>query len=269
MDTFEDYYAVLGVSHEVNADDIKSAYIDKCFILHPDRLMGAPESARRTAEEELKKVNRAYEILKDQRKRVDYDKQWMSQNSSPKPIIKPTNIQLKDMIPGEERSVSFTISNAGGPYSNIWIDNPDTWVRVVEWNSISPTDELPLKVTIQVEAPYKGKVFSEVIRVKLDDEETCLTLNLQTKVEQSKSKKKGGGIFDKFKKPGLVPSFTLIDHRWHEMQYEYLPDWIKNRRHKLDSGEELVGKTFRYKRNKYTGKYQIRLRYRRKTGFFK
>ena len=55
----EDFYQILGVDPEADADEIKKVYDDKVWILHPDRMHGAPASAQRQAEEDLKKVNAA------------------------------------------------------------------------------------------------------------------------------------------------------------------------------------------------------------------
>ena len=68
----EDYYKVLGIDPDASQEEIKEAYRDKAFIFHSDRLAGAPESARHCAEEELKKVNLAYSVLRDPKKRQRY-----------------------------------------------------------------------------------------------------------------------------------------------------------------------------------------------------
>ena len=69
---WEDYYKILGVDPDASQEEIKEAYRDKAFIFHSDRLAGAPESARRCAKEELKKVNLAYSVLRDPKKRQRY-----------------------------------------------------------------------------------------------------------------------------------------------------------------------------------------------------
>lgn len=181
MDNFTDYYAILGVTNKATAEEIKRAYRDKCFILHPDRFQTVPETARKRAEEELKLVNKAYEILKDARKRKDYDTQWETLKNKPKPVVEPKNIQFRDVKPGEIRTASFIVRNAGGPYRTISIPNPGTWVTLAEWHSVSTSDELPLKVSIQAEAPHKGKKLSEIITVKLDDEKAQVAVSLNTK----------------------------------------------------------------------------------------
>lgn len=64
----EDYYSVLGVSKDANADDIKKAFRKMAMKYHPDRNPGDKE-----AEEKFKKVAEAYEVLSDQEKRSMYD----------------------------------------------------------------------------------------------------------------------------------------------------------------------------------------------------
>ena len=62
-----DYYAELGVSRDVTAEDIKRAYRRAARKLHPDVNPG-PE-----AEEQFKKVSQAYDVLADPDKRRSYD----------------------------------------------------------------------------------------------------------------------------------------------------------------------------------------------------
>jgi curved DNA-binding protein CbpA len=83
MPGWEDYYKILDVSPEANDEEIKEAYRDKCFILHPDRMVGVPKSAQLRAQEELKKVIRAYDVLKDPVKRQWYHQEWLKRHEKP------------------------------------------------------------------------------------------------------------------------------------------------------------------------------------------
>jgi molecular chaperone DnaJ len=64
-----DYYEVLGVDKNTNADDIKKAYRKLAMQYHPDRNPGD-----KAAEEKFKELGEAYEVLSDEQKRAAYDR---------------------------------------------------------------------------------------------------------------------------------------------------------------------------------------------------
>ncbi len=63
-----DYYEVLGVGRDASDNDLKKAYRRLAMKYHPDRNPGDAE-----AEATFKEVRRAYEVLKDPKKRATYD----------------------------------------------------------------------------------------------------------------------------------------------------------------------------------------------------
>ncbi len=64
-----DYYRVLGVSRDITDDDIKKAYRKLVFQHHPDR---NPNNSK--AEEKIREINSAYEVLGDPESRRTYDR---------------------------------------------------------------------------------------------------------------------------------------------------------------------------------------------------
>ena len=66
MDTFENYYSILGIPIDADTDTLKRAYRQLARRYHPD--LAGPEGAL-----EMKRINRAYAVLSDPEKRLNYD----------------------------------------------------------------------------------------------------------------------------------------------------------------------------------------------------
>jgi len=66
MDTPENYYAILGVPMDAGSETLKRAYRQLARRYHPD--LAGPEGAL-----QMKRINRAYDILSDPEKRLQYD----------------------------------------------------------------------------------------------------------------------------------------------------------------------------------------------------
>jgi DnaJ-class molecular chaperone len=64
----KDFYAVLGVGRDADAETIKKAYRKLALKYHPDRNQG-----NKKAEETFKRINQAYEVLSDEKKKRLYD----------------------------------------------------------------------------------------------------------------------------------------------------------------------------------------------------
>lgn len=69
MENFRNYYAILEVSREATASDIKQAYRKLARQYHPDLNPGD-----QAAEEQFKLVSEAYTVLSDDEKRAQYEK---------------------------------------------------------------------------------------------------------------------------------------------------------------------------------------------------
>jgi len=65
---YKDYYQILGVARTASEQEIKTAYRKMARKYHPDANKNDP-----TAEDRIKEINEAYEVLKDQDKRQKYD----------------------------------------------------------------------------------------------------------------------------------------------------------------------------------------------------
>lgn len=84
MPAKRDYYEVLGISPTANPREIRRAYRRKAFENHPDR------NKSPGAEDRLKEINEAYEVLSDASKRAQYDLDRRRGPSRPPPRSGPT-----------------------------------------------------------------------------------------------------------------------------------------------------------------------------------
>jgi len=82
---YKDYYKTLGVSKTASASDIKRAYRKLAREHHPDR-----HSGDKKAEDRIKEINEAYEVLGDPEKRRKYDQlgsryqEWQRMGGDPR-----------------------------------------------------------------------------------------------------------------------------------------------------------------------------------------
>jgi len=65
---FKDYYKILDIPKTASTDEVKKAYRKLAIKYHPDK-----NKDDKVAEEKFKEVNEANEILKDEKKRKEYD----------------------------------------------------------------------------------------------------------------------------------------------------------------------------------------------------
>jgi molecular chaperone DnaJ len=85
-----DYYRILGVSREASDEEIKKAYRKLVFEHHPDRNPG-----KANAEERIREINVAYEVVGDAEKRRTYDR--LSWGNEPRTEAVDPGIILQDL----------------------------------------------------------------------------------------------------------------------------------------------------------------------------
>lgn len=187
MAEWKDYYDILWLGPNATEETIKEAYRKRSRGTHPDRAQDTP-TAKQHAEEAFKAVKEAYDVLIDPDKRRKYDAEWQEKHdqtvahpgSPPKPEVDPPSICFTNVNAGDVQTDSFVVRNTGGPCSNIWISNPDSWLRVTAIDSLTDSDELPLAVDIEAVGSDWGKSYTEVITVKLDEEHVEVRVDLDT-----------------------------------------------------------------------------------------
>ena len=66
-----DYYEILGVKKDASAEQIKKSFRELAKKTHPDK-------TKENSEEEMIKINKAYEILSDEKSKEKYDRYFKS-----------------------------------------------------------------------------------------------------------------------------------------------------------------------------------------------
>lgn len=69
----KDYYKILGINREANADEIKSAYRNMAKKWHPDVFATDSEQKRNEAKDKFTEIQHAYSVLSDPQKKAAYD----------------------------------------------------------------------------------------------------------------------------------------------------------------------------------------------------
>lgn len=72
----KNYYELLEVSEKASPEVIKKAYITLVKKYHPDL---QPDGEKKSAEEKIKEINEAYEVLSDKAKKESYDRKLQMQ----------------------------------------------------------------------------------------------------------------------------------------------------------------------------------------------
>jgi molecular chaperone DnaJ len=78
-----DYYEVLGVDRQADAETIKKAFRKKAGEFHPDRHPGLEGAAHKAMEDSFKEVGEAYAVLGDAEKRARYDRFGHQEGGNP------------------------------------------------------------------------------------------------------------------------------------------------------------------------------------------
>jgi curved DNA-binding protein CbpA len=96
--TARSHYEVLGVAPEAAADDVRRAYLARAREAHPDRHIDASGAQRADAERRMQKVNEAWRVLGNPRRRRRYD---LERDPSPMFASRRDGTMASDYLPDE------------------------------------------------------------------------------------------------------------------------------------------------------------------------
>ncbi|MBR6356299.1 MAG: DnaJ domain-containing protein [Alphaproteobacteria bacterium] len=95
---YPEYYDILGVKTDASPDEIKQSYIRLVKKYHPDTHQGDKKS-----EDKLKRINEAYDVLKDLAKRAEYDYFGQSEQQESQPAAPEANYPQPYTAPAESQ----------------------------------------------------------------------------------------------------------------------------------------------------------------------
>jgi hypothetical protein len=86
----KNYYQILEVEPDASGEKIKEQYLFLVQAWHPDKFSQAAQKAK--AEEKIKQINVAYDVLKSPAKRAEYDQQLQLSKKAKTPQPPPTQV---------------------------------------------------------------------------------------------------------------------------------------------------------------------------------
>ena len=148
------HYQVLGVHSKADAASIRAAYLKLIKRHHPDR---GPSGASHV---QITEINLAYSVLRDSRKRADYDEQLLREwlRSQPPPIRR--HPPARPSLPRQRRN-SFALRTAilvvavllVAIPSDLFIDKPAAWSDAETHANVLPPEHAKAPDPAPVTAP--------------------------------------------------------------------------------------------------------------------
>ena len=180
----KDYYEILGIPPNASFEQIRQIYRKLALLYHPDTTPLDPAYAQ----EKIKALIEAYEILADPRKRAAYDLRRGSipglgaRQTPPRPQASPTKLDFGPLRRGETLTRRFTVTNLGGPVRkiNFICSEEKSWFRVTKVTPFSAVTSylLVIEVTVETRTLCSGQRYAGWIAVDFDGVATRVSLEL-------------------------------------------------------------------------------------------
>lgn len=127
----KDYYEILGVEEDASQEEIRERWLELSKLYHPD-VLKSPE-----ADERIKEINEAYQVLKDYATRLEYDLQRALQKS----LLKKYTEREKKKFPWSKVFLPTSISVGAA------------WIVFLIFFKSSPIPDQAVKLPIRESVP--------------------------------------------------------------------------------------------------------------------
>jgi hypothetical protein len=177
-------------------------------------------------------------------------------------------MDTRDLIPGKSYPTQLTDAIKGSRVVVlVFSSNSDTSDAVQAELGIARNDKIPI-VPVRIENLFPHGLalfiytsqwldaFPPPIETHLSKLVSTIGKHLDANPLDQRSLPPAAVVYSQPSELGAV----IADREWHDVDYGHLADWARKRSKALDSGKIIVGKTFLYRRDRDSGKYQRRLR---------
>ena len=121
------HYELLGVPRNASREEVRAAYLRLAREVHPDRLIGSEEE-KAAVREQFKRIQQAYEVLRDPGKRNAYDASSQAIPSRRESASAP-HVVTTPVYSQQGNGARTTRQHGARSRQNARRDVPDGWIR--------------------------------------------------------------------------------------------------------------------------------------------
>jgi len=179
--TWQEACIIFGINADASPQEIKERYNNLAQITHPDKHNQGSEKTKKTAEEQFKRIQQAYDVLQNPGNRQSAGANRSSRTASNLLEIYPAIVSFRDVEPLDVQHGSFEIRYRGQA-QEISIDRSMlTFVTVIRCDQITQNSKFPLKVEFQAIGNNANQLYVESVPVCVNGERAEARIELQTK----------------------------------------------------------------------------------------